>query len=129
MGFWNFIRSMEDSSLRTKFNHEYEHSHYYDRDTDLIRNTVALQTKFDEVQKASDRKLKDRKIEEFNRELKRQGIMDESYDSYEAGYCNIYALNEKDSAQEKMNQELDPIKKCSMKRLYDNQIYNFEDLY
>jgi hypothetical protein len=128
MGLLKMIKSIEDADIRAKYEREYLNSELYKRDSKVIESKKSLNDKLEDVAKATDNHDRMKRISEFNHELQAQGIYNRNFDDYESGRIPIYTGN-KDDALKRMKSENDLVKVCSMKRMYENQIYNFDDLY
>ena len=128
MGFWKTLRSIQDADIRAKYNQEYFNSSLYQRDSKIIEEKKEMNEQFMRAMNETDEDIKVKKIHEFNHYLQTKNIYNKSFRDYESGKCTIYS-GDKDNALKVMKEEQDPVRVCSMKRLYDNQIYNFDDLY
>lgn len=122
MGFWKAIKLVNDHLFDCEAEAEYIDSDRYDIDTKIIKDHQELDSLITDIESTKSKSERDHLLDKFDSIQQQTG--GSSYDLYRKNK----AINIRVSLN-LINRESNLIKKQSMKRLYKNGIYNFEDLY
>ena len=122
MGFWKAVQEIGESCMSREAEQTYLNSERYKMDTEIIENYNKQKDLIERIESTTNREVRSHLIDEFN------SIQQES----DGENYNLYKNNQKASREDALvaiQREKDFVKAHSMRRLYQNQIYNYADLY